>query len=49
MMGYTYDQVSDMITAIETAHEIIDGPADVERNLMEARDLLQGLLAEGRV
>ena len=48
-MGYTEDQVSEMIWACEIAYEIIDGAPKVDKYLLLARDLLTGLLIEGRV
>ena len=47
MLGYTLDDLDRMTACINIAHEIIDGPAEVEAGLVMAADFLQGLWAEG--
>lgn len=47
MLGYTEEDVIQMMWACETAYEIIDGAPEVDKYLMQARDLLYGLLVEG--
>lgn len=49
LMGYTEEEVIEMIWAIEVAYELIDGAPKADKYLMKARDLLHGLLVEGRV
>ena len=49
LMGYTDADVIQMMESIDTAYEIIDGPAEVEAGLKLAADFLEGLLIEGRV
>jgi hypothetical protein len=47
MLGYTKEDLDHMTNAISVAYEIIDGPEDIENNLLKARDFLDGLWAEG--
>ena len=47
MLGYEKSDLDMMINAIGVAYEIIDGPANIENNLLKAQDFLQGLWAEG--
>ena len=47
MLGYTLDDLDRMTACINIAHDIIDGPAEVEAGLVMAADFLQGLWAEG--
>ena len=49
MLGYTDEDIEKMMRAIETAYEIIDGPAEVESGLEMALDFFDGLIAEGLV
>ena len=49
MFGYTEKDVRDMFNAVNTAYEIIDGPAEVDDGLRLTMDLLEGLLEEGRI
>ena len=48
-MGYTEQDISQMIWALETAYEIIDGAPEVDKWLMKCRDFLDGLIVEGRI
>ena len=47
MLGYTLDDLDNMIHQINIAYEIIDGPEEVEKGLAMSADFLQGLWAEG--
>ena len=47
MLGYTLDDLDRMTACINIAHDIIDGPAEVEAGLEMASSFLQGLWAEG--
>ncbi len=49
MMGYKEEDISKMIWAVETAYEIIDGADEVDKGLMDCRELLLGLVTEGRI
>lgn len=47
MLGYTMEDLKNMMESIGIAYEIIDGPADLEAGLDQAYEFLGGLWAEG--
>lgn len=49
LMGYDENDIYEMMACINTAYEIIDGPAEVEAGLQKAVDFLDGMLMEGRI
>lgn len=48
LMGYEERHIDNMILAIETATDLISDPT-VNKYLLDTADLLNGMLAEGRV
>ena len=49
MLGYSREDIYNMIESVGIAYEIIDGPADLEAGLEQTIDFLTGLLTEGHV
>lgn len=48
MLGYTENQVSNMMEACIIARELVDSPS-LKADLKDAAYFLEGLLAEGRI
>lgn len=48
MMGYTEQDINNMISALDKAVDNSTG-SDHDKHIMDAIDLLEGLLEEGRV
>ena len=49
MLGYTENDVYTMMESVLIAADIIDGPADLEKGLVDTYQFLSGMLAEGRI
>ena len=51
MLGYKYTDVTDMIDALDSVLTTINSDDDpwLYNNTWRAKDLLEGLLAEGRI
>jgi hypothetical protein len=48
MLGYTEEEVINMIDCINIAYEIVDVPEWVDKGLSKSIDLLTKLILEGR-
>lgn len=49
MLGYSREDLYNMIESVGIAYEIIDGPADLEAGLEQTMEFLTGILVEERV
>lgn len=49
LMGYTEDDVFNMLESVGIAYEMIKEPSDLKEGLGQAFEFIKGLLAEGRV
>lgn len=47
MLGYTKEDLDEMINSVSIAYAPINGPEYIEAGLIKAQDFLQGLWAEG--
>ena len=48
LLGYTENNMADMLWAIDCAYELVDNAPEVDRGLLAARDLIHELLQESR-
>jgi hypothetical protein len=49
MLGYSENDVIDMLESVGNAYELINEPADLKQGLYNTFDFLKGLLVEGHI